>query len=146
MLPTYSSDAPFPRPSRGALRPALWWWWWWCVASVTLIACATISAKCELAIAGVEYRVVDNVVEWTVNEFGGGSELFLRSRVPWSLSSEPPVPPLISSPPPSPCVDHAERALHRDDAKRVWTHQVRPSRRPQLRLYFSDSVLLTPAW
>jgi hypothetical protein len=67
------------------------------VVSVALIVCATISAKCELAIAGVEYRVVDNVVEWTVNEFGGGSELFLRSRVPWSLSSETPVPPLIRS-------------------------------------------------
>jgi AP-4 complex subunit mu-1 len=54
-------------------------------AANVLIRCpvpkAIASAKCELAIAGVEYRVVDNVVEWTVNEFGGGSELFLRSRI-----------------------------------------------------------------
>jgi len=54
-------------------------------ASNVFITCAIpkafVSAKCELAIEGVEYRVLKNTVEWKVKEFGGGSELFLRSRI-----------------------------------------------------------------
>jgi len=41
----------------------------------------TTSAKCELSLPGVQYRVQGNSVEWEISAFQGGSELFLRSRL-----------------------------------------------------------------
>eukprot|EP01087_Luapelamoeba_hula_P004597 TRINITY_DN14530_c0_g1_i1.p1 TRINITY_DN14530_c0_g1~~TRINITY_DN14530_c0_g1_i1.p1 ORF type:complete len:446 (+),score=73.19 TRINITY_DN14530_c0_g1_i1:127-1338(+) len=44
---------------------------------------STISAKCELTLPGIEYRVLpqNSGVEWVLSSFQGGSEIFLRSRL-----------------------------------------------------------------
>ncbi|KAL6057153.1 Coatomer protein complex, gamma sub-unit [Balamuthia mandrillaris] len=39
------------------------------------------SANCELHLKGVSYQVNKNVAEWSIQEFAGGSDLFLRCRI-----------------------------------------------------------------